>query len=84
MIGKRARIAWSSLCTAASTSLDVRPSLKSTEIASSAFSGPRWRRPWLPVSTTEWMPSDSMAEEPVMAAVTNLATAISALPASAA
>ena len=39
---------------------------------------------WFPVSTTEWMPSDSIAELPVMAAATNLVTAISALPARAA
>ena len=36
------------------------------------------------MSTTESMPSDSIAEEPVRPAATNSVTAISALPASAA
>ena len=35
------------------------------------------------LSTAEWMPSDSMEEEPVIAAATNLAMAIAALAASA-
>jgi hypothetical protein len=33
----------------------------------------------LPVSATEWIPSDSIAELPVTAAATNFATAITAL-----
>ena len=50
----------------------------------SAGRAPR-RRPWnrrppLPVSTTEWMPSEIMAELPVSAAATNLMTAMAALP----
>lgn len=39
---------------------------------------------WLPVSTSEWIPSDSMAELPVKAAAMNLVIAISVLPANAA
>ena len=38
----------------------------------------------LPVSTTEWMASDSMAELPVKAAAVNLVAAIARLPAMAA
>jgi len=38
----------------------------------------------LPVSTSEWMPSDSMAELPVTPAATNLVTAMAKLPAIAA
>ncbi len=34
----------------------------------------------MPVSTAEWMPSDSMAELPVSAAATNFVTAIRELP----
>jgi hypothetical protein len=45
--------------------------------------------PWssndpLPVSTSECIPSDIIAEEPVMAAATNLITAIARLPMTAA
>jgi hypothetical protein len=39
---------------------------------------------WLPVSTSEWMPSDIIAELPVTDAAINLVTDISALPISAA
>ena len=44
-----------------------------------------WRRPhsrrtWLPVSTTEWMPSENIAELRVTKAAMNLVTAISPLP----
>jgi hypothetical protein len=35
----------------------------------------------LPVSTAEWMPSDSMAELPVMPATTNFVTAMATLAA---
>lgn len=35
----------------------------------------------LPVSTAEWMPSDSMAELPVMPATANLVAAIATLAA---
>jgi hypothetical protein len=45
---------------------------------------PRSSKPWFPVSTTEWTPSDIMADEPEMDAATNLLTAISALAPSAA
>jgi hypothetical protein len=40
--------------------------------------------PWLPVSTTEWMPSESMAELPVIKAAINFVMAISVLPSKAA
>ncbi len=47
------------------------------------------RRPWkrsppLPVSTREWMPSEIMAELPVIAPATNLMAAMAAFPAIAA
>jgi hypothetical protein len=43
------------------------------------FFKPSNRRTWLPVSTAEWMPSESMAELPVKLAATNLVTAMSRL-----
>ena len=45
---------------------------------------PRSSRPWLPVSTTEWIASLNIAELPVAAAAANLVAAISEFPASAA
>ena len=44
-----------------------------------------WRsRTWFPVSTKEWMPSENMAELPVIKAAANLVTAMRLLPARAA
>ena len=45
---------------------------------------PNSSRPWLEVSTVEWMASLSMALLPVKKAAANLTTAIARLPASAA
>src|SRR5258708_35513706 len=45
---------------------------------------PRSSSPPFPVSTSEWMPSESMAELPVKKAATNLVAAMARLPAIAA
>jgi len=45
---------------------------------------PRSKRPWFPVSATEWTPSASIAEDPVTKNPTNFATAIPPLAISAA